>query len=195
MNNLVEIDKLDFRNNKKQLLISYTIRGLGVILFSFVFYKIINITSSEPQQFKDLITVKIQNLNTFLNIALLILNVILILYIHELIHAFLFYISYGQIPKIGMRGFVIFASAPDKNISKLHLIINAIAPFISISILALITINLLPLNYRSWIFIPLIVNAAASGGDFMTIYWALKQPNNTIFKDNGDIITALLKKK
>lgn len=35
--NLKQIDSLDFRNNKKQLIVSYFLRVIGVIVFGYIF--------------------------------------------------------------------------------------------------------------------------------------------------------------
>lgn len=93
-----------------------------------------------------------------------------------------------------MRGFIIFAAAPNKVLNKYQLIINAFAPFTLITILGFTLIYFININNLSWVFIPTVVNAAAAGGDFMTVLWAAKQTNKTKFVDSGDITIAYLDK-
>ena len=193
LENLKKIDSLDFRNNKKQLIISYLLRILGVLIFSFVFFLIAK-SLYEPDQifFKNLIEIKIESIPSFASIILIIIDVVVVLYLHELIHAAVFYLTHKQIPKIGIRGFIIFAAAPNKIINKNQIIINALAPFLVITVIGIVLMTLIPINFSSWIFIPMIVNAASAGGDFMTIYWVSKQPKGAKFIDIGDITNAYI---
>lgn len=126
---------------------------------------------------------------------LLIVNVIGILFLHELTHAGFYYYTKRQMPEIGIRGFVIYAAAPNQVISRKEILINAIAPFIIISLLGFVAMTFFSPTIISWVFIPTLVNAAASGGDFMTIRFASKQSKTTYFNDVGDIIYALQPKQ
>ncbi len=114
-----------------------------------------------------------------------------VLYLHEMIHAAVFCFTHGQKPKIGMRGFVIFAAAPQQILTKNQVIVNAMAPFTIISIIGLSLVLFMPGSYFSWIFIPTLVNAAAAGGDFMTVYFVKKHPKTIRYNDVGDILYAL----
>lgn len=68
--------------------------------------------------------------------------------------------------------------------------INALAPFVVISILGIILITFMPISFLPWVFIPTVVNAAAAGGDFMGVVWLLRQPDDVMIEDNGDVLTA-----
>ena len=190
-NGLKQIDSLNFRNNKRQLIISYLLRLIGVVIFGLLFFLIVkNIKNNNLITLKDLLNIEIQSQPEVLSIILITADVIFVLYLHELIHALIFLLTHKQKPKIGIRGFIIFAAAPDKILSKHQLSINALAPITVITVVGFILIYFIPQNNLSWIFIPTLVNAAASGGDFMTVVWALNQPQKTKFIDVGDIITA-----
>lgn len=190
-NGLKQIDSLNFRNNKRQLIISYLIRLIGVVIFGLLFFLIVkNIKNNNLITLKDLLNIEIQSQPEVLSIILITADVIFVLYLHELIHALNFLLTHKQKPKIGIRGFIIFAAAPDKILSKHQLSINALAPITVITVVGFVLIYFIPQNNLSWIFIPTLVNAAVSGGDFMTVVWALNQPQKTKFIDVGDIITA-----
>ena len=189
--NLNKIDSLDFRNNKRQLVTSYLLRILGVFVFALLFLIIAKyFKNSFNVSMNLLLNIKIESLPSIVSIFLVILDVLLVLYLHELIPATVFFISHKQKPQIGIHGFIIFAAAPDKILNKFQLIINALAPFTVITLIGLLLIFFTPLDYLSWIFIPTVVNAAAAGGDFMTAIWSAKKPKNTKFIDTGDITNA-----
>ncbi|RMG82532.1 MAG: DUF3267 domain-containing protein [Bacteroidetes bacterium] len=187
---LLVIDKLDFRNNRKELILSYILRAVGTVVFGAIFYwfyaKFYGALS-----FFTLVNIEINTVSPIVSIVLLILYIVFVLYLHEMIHATVFYITHGQKPIIGMKGLVIFAAAPEQTLSKKQLIINALAPISVITIIGLLALSVVPADFASWVFIPTLVNAAAAGGDLMTVYFALKQKPDTLFNDIGDIIYAL----
>ncbi len=184
------IDKLDFRNNKRHLTISYWLRLLGLFVFGGVFFTIVYLFKGKIS-FTALLHIKISGLPAIASILLMILDIILVLYLHELIHASVFYFTHGQKPQIGIRGFVIFAAASKQIITRNQMIVNAMAPFIVISLIGLFLVLIIPVGYVSWVFIPTLVNAAAAGGDFMTLYFVKKHPANSLYNDVGDILYAL----
>lgn len=184
------IDKLDFRNNRTDLIISYLLRVIGIIIFGAIFYWLYVKLYGEIS-FLTLLNIEIDSVSPVISIALLIFDIVFVLYLHEMIHAAVYYLTHGQKPVIGMKGFVIFAAAPEQTLSKKQLIINAIAPLSVITIIGLLAVSAVPTGFSSWVFIPTLVNAAASGGDLMTVYFALKQKPNTLFNDVGDIIYAV----
>ncbi len=186
-------DQLDFRNNRRQLLGSYLLRLAGVFLFGFLFQYLLNTLRGEFSM-ATLLNIEIEGVGAVWSILLLILNVLLVLYLHELIHAAVYYFGSGQSPRIGMRGLVIFAAAPDKLISRNVMLINAWAPFAVISLMGLVLMQSVPEQALSWVFMPTLVNAAAAGGDFMVVYFVLKHSRQTQYRDVGDIIDALEKR-
>ncbi len=183
-------DKLDFRNNKKQLINSYWLRLAGLLFFGILFIAITKWQNSEIT-IQTLINLEIEGLHGVFSILLLFFDIVFVLYFHELIHATVFYITHEQKPKIGMKGFVIFAAAPEQVLTKSQLIINALAPFVVISIIGIILMFVIPIQYFAWIFIPTLINAAASGGDFMTVFFVKKYPETFRYKDVGDILYVL----
>ncbi|MFO7943893.1 MAG: metalloprotease family protein [Anaerolineales bacterium] len=67
---------------------------------------------------------------------------------------------------------------------------TGLAPFTVISLLGLLLIAVLPPAVLAWVFIPTVINAAASGGDFLLIHWMRKQPAEARYEDTGDALTA-----
>lgn len=62
----------------------------------------------------------------------------------------------------------------------------AAAPVLILGIVLFLLLLLLPGGYAFPISILLTLNAAASGGDFLQIFHALKYPKGALFQDRGD---------
>jgi len=187
------IDKLDFRNDHSQLIRSYIYRIISLFIFAGIFYWYVNFIHGKTS-FQSLVNIEIKEVSGFVSVLLLIADLMLVLFLHELIHAGIYYLTKNQKPQIGIRGLVIYAAAPTQMISRKEILVNAIAPFIVITLIGLVTVMFLPTTIISWVFIPTLVNAAASGGDFMTIWFVLKQNKSASFNDVGDIIYAIYPK-
>ena len=191
MKNLQQISALDFRNNRAQLLWSYLLRLAGLFIFGAFFLWITRLFHPKAQiSLISLLNIELEPLPGFTSILLIILDVAFVLYVHELVHASVFYIMHKQPPKIGIKGLVIYAAAPSQMIRRNPMIINALAPFAIISVTGIILIGIINYNYISWVFIPAVINAAASGGDFMAVAWMLQHKKSTVYRDVGDITEA-----
>jgi len=92
-----------------------------------------------------------------------------------------------------MRKGVIFAAAPDHFVTKKVMYINAFAPFTLISLGLLFWLFFIDTTSIAWLYIPLVINAAASAGDFMIFFWMRKHRSATLYKDKGGIIDAYTK--
>ena len=189
-----KLASLDFANDKSKLIWSYIIRLIGVIVFAVIFALIAKWFHPDIIFQKDaFLNIALKNSSRWFSIILIICDVLLVLYLHELIHASVFYFSVGAKPKIGIRGPIIYAAAPDFQNKRNMMIVNALAPFTIISILGLILMAVLPTSVLPWIFIPAVVNAASSGGDFMAVAWLLKLDKDVVLEDDGDVLTAYRK--
>ena len=186
-----EISKIDFAENKGQLSLSYALRGAGLVAFSALFFALAGLVHpGRANLWQDLINIELPGIPAFVSILLILLAVILVLTLHELIHASLFYLDQRVPPQIGIRGPVIFAAAPGFLSGRRVMVLNALAPFTVISLLGLLLITVLPPTVLAWVFIPTVINAAASGGDFLLIHWMRKQPAEARYEDTGDALTA-----
>jgi hypothetical protein len=182
---------LDFAKDKGQLVLSYILRLIGVVVFTLLFVAITRSIHPElPARVKTYFNIALPNTSHLVSYLLVFLSVVIVLTLHELVHASVFYFDQHIPPQIGWRGLSIFAAAPGYLIKRSIMIVNALAPFVVISILGFVLIALLPTNFLPWILIPTVVNAAAAGGDFMGVIWLLKQPDDVMIEDNGDVLTA-----
>lgn len=190
LNHFKVIDQLDFRHNRAQLIWSYLYRICLAFIFGVSFNQFVNVIYGKIS-FESLVNIEIDHLPGIVSIILLIIDVVFVLYLHELIHAGIYFLTKNKKPEIGIRGLVIYAAAPEEVISRNEIIVNALAPFLLISILGAVLLSIVPQTTLAWIFIPTLVNAAASAGDFMLISFVLKQKRNARYNDIGDIIYAL----
>ena len=186
-----EISKLDFRDNTQLMLLSYGLRIVGAVLFSLFFFIIVQqMYPDDAIALESLITIKLVNVPDIVSIVLIVVAVVGVLWLHELIHATVFFIHTGASPHIGMNGPIIFASAIGYMNTRNAMMINALAPFVVISILGVLLMFVVPISLLAFIFIPTVANAAAAGGDFMAVYWLLSLPADTQIEDHGDVLIA-----
>lgn len=190
-----EISKLDFRDNTQLMLISYGLRLIGAVVFSIAFYLIVQqMYPSQAVSLESLITIKLEGIPDIASIVLIIGAVVGVLWLHEMIHATVFFFHTGSSPQIGMRGPIIFASAVGYLNTRNAMIVNALAPFVVISLLGVLLMTVVPQQLLAWIFIPTVANAAAAGGDFMAVQWLLSLPKDSQIEDHGDVLIASQRK-
>ena len=189
--NQKQISTLDFRNNQMLVIISYALRALGAVIFGGLFYVAANaIHPDAGLTFESLVTIAIDGVPDIVSIGLIVVAVIFVLWLHELVHASVFYLHTGAPPRIGIRGPIIFASAEGYLNTRNAMMVNALAPFVVISVLGLLLMAIAPVTVLAWVFIPTVANAAAAGGDFMAVNWLNGLPHGTKIEDHGDLLIA-----
>ena len=107
--NLKQIDSLDFRSSKKQLIVSYFLRAVGVVVFGYIFFLITRFSPNNSDLIlRDLINIEIKSFPAIFSIMLIILDVVFVLFLHELIHSSVVLLTHKQKPNIGIRGLIIY---------------------------------------------------------------------------------------
>lgn len=189
--NLTQISTLDFRDNQTLVILSYALRAFGAVIFGGLFYAAAHaIHPGAGLTLASLVTIAIDGLPDVAGIGLIVLAVVFVLWLHELVHAGVFYVHTGAPPRIGIRGPIIFAAAEGFLNARNAMIVNALAPFVLISGLGLLLMAVVPVAALAWVFIPTVVNAAAAGGDFMAVLWLLRLPRGVQIEDHGDLLIA-----
>lgn len=103
--NQKQISTLDFQ---KVALICYILRALGAVVFGGLFYAAANaIQPDAGLTFESLMTIAIDGIPDIVSISLIIFAVVFVLWLHELVHASVFYLHTGAPPRIGIRGPII----------------------------------------------------------------------------------------
>ena len=189
--NHTQISTLDFRDNNQLVTISYALRVLGAVIFGGLFYVAANAIHPDAElTFESLVSIAIDGVPDVASIGLIILAIVFVLWLHELVHASVFYLHIGAPPRIGIRGPIIFASAEGYLNTRNAMMVNALAPFVVISVLGLLLMAIAPITMLAWVFIPTVANAAAAGGDFMAVNWLIGLSRDTKIDDHGDLLIA-----
>lgn len=186
-----EIGVLDFHKDKRNIYTSYVLRFAGIIvfmpLFAFVAAAVRPRWDFDPVDFW---TLSIPGVPAVGSIALLIVSIVGVLYLHELVHAAVFRLSGADSTRIGFRGVMVFAAAEGWYFPRSWMALNAVAPFFVISIAGTFFMAVVSEAALSWVFLPMVINASASGGDFMTLAWLVLAPKDSLFGDIGDVLRA-----
>jgi hypothetical protein len=186
-----QLDELNFGGDTGALVWSYALRSVGGVLFFFVFAQVARVVHPElPWIASAFVEIGIPGVPGWVSILLVVVDVIVVISFHELIHAAVFFFTEGAPPRIGVRGLIVYAEAPDYLSRRHAMIVNALAPFTVITALGVTLIAALPVTALPWVLIATVVNAAAAAGDFMTVRFIVRQPRDALFHDTGDATTA-----
>lgn len=108
-----KVSSLDFAEDKGQLALSYLLRLVGVVVFIPLFIAITRIIHPElPTRITTYVNIALPNMPSVVSYLLVIISVVIVLTLHELVHASVFYLDQRIQPQIGWRGLSIFAAAP-----------------------------------------------------------------------------------
>lgn len=186
-----QLDELNFGSDTGALVWSYALRLVGGVLFFFVFAQVARGVHPElPWVPSSFVEIGIPGIPGWVSVLLVVADVVVVISLHELVHASVFFFTEGAPPRIGVRGLIVYAEAPDYLSRRHAMIMNALAPFTVITALGVALIAALPVTALPWVFIATIVNAAAAAGDFMTVRFIVRQPRDALFHDTGDATTA-----
>ena len=178
------IGSIDFAS-PEHLRRSYAVRAAGVLCFGVIFVAVIMAIHPElPLALESFVGISVASWPGWLSVVLVVADVVVVLFLHELVHAAVFWLSAGAPAKIGARSFLIYAAAPGYRIARNWMIVNALAPFGVISLAAIPLLTLHP-SVVPWVFIPAVANAAAAGGDFMGAFALARWPAETLVEDDG----------
>ncbi len=119
-------------------------------------------------------------------ILLLVVSTALMIILHEGLHGLLFWIITKEFPKLGLRGFYAYASAPEWYIPKRAYYLVALTPVVMITLLGLGAVTVVPFNLVPGVLLLVSMNAAGAIGDILTAIWLTNQPQHVLVYDYGD---------
>jgi predicted metal-dependent HD superfamily phosphohydrolase len=120
---------------------------------------------------------------------LILLGLVAALALHELVHAFFFWLFTGERPKLGLHALYAFAAAPEWYLPRGRYMVTAAAPFVLITLAGLLLLPVVPASLVAALLLALIANAAGSVGDLVVVGWLLLQPSTVMIRDSGPKIT------
>lgn len=125
------------------------------------------------------------------SILQLVTTFVLVLILHELVHALFFSLITGENPKFGLKGFYFYVAAPEWYIPKSAYLLINLAPILFISLIGLIVILFIPVNFVPLMLFSLAVNVASGTSDIFITGWLIRSPKKTLVNDSGNIFSLL----
>ena len=182
--NFLYNETVDFSKNKK---LAITVNLLGILLFPlfyiilFYLLKILSTGSSDDLLYYWKSFSKLPLIFS----GIFLIGLLLLLVIHEFIHAILFYLFTGDKPVYGFKGVYGYAGSPDWYLRKSYYFIVGLSPFIIISVSGIIILLLIPAEYSSIIVLLLTTHAAGCIGDIWVSIKLTGRPEETYINDSG----------
>jgi hypothetical protein len=177
---------LDLANRK--LIIGMNAAGVVLlIVFGWLFLGVAALLNPHFFRFGLQIFVRILDILSFL------ITIGLVVVLHELSHAFFFWLFSRERPKIGFNLFYAYAAAPDWYFNRRQFVLIAIAPVLLITTAGIIIMPLVDFLMNVRLVLALTVNAAGAVGDFMVVMWVLGQPTDILLRDEGTAVSAYIK--
>ena len=105
--------------------------------------------------------------------------------LHEALHLLFMWMFSGGKTRISFV-FPAVSVSCDRLFTRKQFIAIAAAPILLLGLILTLLLILLPKGYAFLISILITLNAAASGGDLLQIFQALRYPQDALFQDKGD---------
>jgi hypothetical protein len=182
--NFINNEIIDFSKNKKLAVLVNLIGVLSLPVFYIIFFYLIKIFSYGSS---DNILYYWNSLThqPVIYSLIFILLLIVVLVLHEFIHALFFYLFTGEKPVYGFKGVYGYAGSPGWYIKKNYYLIVSLSPFFIISLILTAVIVIFSPVYSSIIFILIITHAAGCIGDLWVSIKLLGKPESTYINDSG----------
>jgi hypothetical protein len=119
-------------------------------------------------------------------LGLLVVMVVL----HEAIHALAFWYYTGDRPALGYRGAYAYAAAPGWYLPRGQHMVVALLPLAAITIGGLLLILIVPPSAVLPLALLITANVGAAIGDLVMVGWLLTLPARALVEDTGDAITV-----
>lgn len=185
------IGTLDLRNDRKARSISFALRVFTLIVFVPLFAGVAWVIRPEirldPAVLWNLGGGRLPAILVYLALGALIMAMLVL---HELVHLAVFRMSGAKDSRIGVNGLAVFAWAEGWYTRRGAMVLNAAAPFFVISAVGVALFPLVSTEYFGWVYLPVVINAAAAAGDYMAIAWLMMVPPRAWISDEGETLIA-----
>lgn len=112
--------------------------------------------------------------------------VLVLVVVHEGVHAFFFWLITGERPQLGVTGFYAYVGAPPGvTVARNRYFGIALAPLFVTTVAGLFLLTVVPLIVLPPLLLILILNAAGSIGDIIVSGWLLRYPPSVLVGDQG----------
>jgi len=180
-----QIAKLDLNENRGLAMI-LTLTGIG-LLFGVSWLLLQSLALLRPEYLSSENILIITGMREFWRgVLLLIVSMGLMIVLYSGFRGLMFLIITRQKPKLGIRGFSAYATAPEWYIPRPIYLIISLTPLIMITILGVAAIPIVPLNFVPGVMLVISLNFAAALNDIVTAYWLLRKPKDILIQDYRD---------
>lgn len=118
----------------------------------------------------------------------LLFTIILVLGLHQGIHALFFRIFSGQKPLVGFKGAYAYAAMPGWYFPRNQYLVIGIAPLILITLIGMLFLAVLPISSPNLVLVALVITTSGAVGDLFVVIWSLTKPAETLAHDKIDAI-------
>ena len=119
-------------------------------------------------------------------VLLLAVSVVLVIVLREVLHGLVMWIATKQLPKLSFHGFYAYAAASEWYLPRAAYLWFNLVPLLVITVLGVIAVIYVPLNFVPGVMLLVSMNAAISIGDVVTAFWLMGRPQDILILDHGD---------
>lgn len=120
----------------------------------------------------------------------LVIDSVIVMTLHELVHGFFFWRFSGARPRFGVSWGYAYAGAPDWYFTRNPYLVIALAPLVVLTFVNTFLFVFAPANWLGWLYAAIILNAGGAIGDMLVAGRLLAAPPNTLVRDIGDAVSA-----
>jgi len=180
-----QVAKLDLNENRGLALI-LTLSGVG-LLFGVSWLLIQSLVFLRPEYLSSENILVITGMREFWRgVLLLILSIGLMIVLYSGFRGLMFLLITHQRPKLSIRGFFAYTSAPEWYIPRSAYLFISLTPVVLITLVGLVTVPIVPLNLVPGVLLVVSLNFAAALNDIVTAYWLLRKPKDILVQDYRD---------
>jgi len=180
-----KIAKLDLNENRGLAMI-LTLTGIG-LLFGVSWLLLQSLAFLRPEYLSSENILIITGMREFWRgVLLLIVSMGLMIVLYSGFRGLMFLIITRQRPKLGIRGFSAYATAPEWYIPRRAYLFISLTPVVLITLLGIAAVPVVPLNLVPGVLLVISLNFAAALNDIVTAYWLLRKPKGILVQDYRD---------
>lgn len=184
--NFTRFHSLDLTN--RNLIIGMNVTGvLLLFVFGWLFWGMAALLT--PQLF----LLQLQIFFSAMRISTVLIIIGLVVLLHELCHALLFWLFSRERPQIGFNLLYAYAAAPNWYFTRRQFVLIGLAPVLLLTLAGFLAMPWVSVVTTSHLVLALTVNAAGAIGDFIVVIWALGQPADILLRDEGTAVAAYKK--
>lgn len=188
---LRRVGTLDPKGDKRARAISFAMRFFAVLVFVPLFAGVaMMIHPTVRDDPATLWTINGGSSSPLLAYAVLVVEMVALLLLHEAIHLLVYRIGGVDSARLRIDGLTPTVGAEGWYTRRVAMIFNAAAPFFDISVVGVLLFLIVSPPRIAWVYIPVVVNAAVSVGDYITIAWLLLLPRGSWISGDGSALIA-----